>query len=111
MTIERARKQISKRGIPSPSAFLKSSPEVLLRRYIIAQTLGAYIACLFVYTGNQWKVLIDASEALMMAAGPAEYAATQFTPNGFPGIFVPYLLPGQTLPRVILIVEMLLSVQ
>jgi hypothetical protein len=72
-------------------------PEVLLRRYIIAQILGAYIACLFVY--NQWKVLIDESEALLMAAGPAQFAATQFTPNGLPGIFVPYLLPEQTLPR------------
>ena len=34
-----------------------------------------------------------------MAAGPAEFAATQFTPNGLPGIFVPYLLPEQTLSR------------
>ena len=34
-----------------------------------------------------------------MAAGPAEFAANQFTPNGLPGIFVPYLLPEQTLPR------------
>ena len=34
-----------------------------------------------------------------MAAGSAEFAATQFTPNGLPGIFVPYLLPEQTLPR------------
>ena len=48
---------------------------------------------------NQWKVLIDESQALQMAAGPAEFAATQFTPNGLPGIFVPYLLPEQTLPR------------
>ena len=48
---------------------------------------------------NQWKVLIDESEALQMAAGPAQFAATQFTPNGLPGIFVPYLLPEQTLAR------------
>ena len=34
-----------------------------------------------------------------MAAGPAEFAANQFTPNGLPGIFVPYLLPQQTLTR------------
>lgn len=72
-------------------------PEVFQRRYIVAQILGAFIACLFVY--NQWKVLIDESEALLMAAGPAEFAANQFTPNGLPGIFVPYLLPEQTLSR------------
>lgn len=103
--------------LPSPSAFSRSSlclrvwgeiedrkyslitlKKFLLRRYIIAQTLGAYIACLFVY--NQWKVLIDESQVLLMAAGPAEFAATQFTPNGLPGIFVPYMLPEQTLSRV-----------
>jgi glycerol uptake facilitator-like aquaporin len=72
-------------------------PKVLLRRYIVAQTLGGYIACLFVY--NQWKVLIDEAEVSLMAAGPAQFAATQFTPNGLPGIFVPYLLPEQTLAR------------
>jgi len=75
----------------------KKFPVLKAMRYIIAQTLGAYIACLLVY--NQWKVLIDDSETLLMAAGPAAYAATQFTPNGPAGIFVPYLLPGQTLPR------------
>ena len=67
----------------------------LLRRYILAQTLGAYMACIFVY--YQWKELIDESEALLLAAGSA---ATQFTPNGIPGIFVPYLMPGQTISRV-----------
>jgi len=64
-------------------------------RYIIAQTIGAYIACLLVY--NQWKVLIDECESLLTAAGT--YAATQFTPNGPAGIFVSYLVPGQTLHR------------
>jgi glycerol uptake facilitator-like aquaporin len=76
----------------------KKFPVLKALRYIIAQTLGAYFACLFVY--NQWKVLIDESEALMMAAGAAEFAATQFTPDGIPGIFVPYISPDQTLARV-----------
>lgn len=75
----------------------KKFPVLKTLRYIIAQILGGFIACLFVY--NQWKVLIDESEALLMAAGSAEYAANQFTPNGLPGIFVPYLLPEQTLAR------------
>jgi glycerol uptake facilitator-like aquaporin len=76
----------------------KKYSDILLRRYIIAQILGGYIACLLVY--NQWKVLIDEAEEVLKAAGPVVFAATQFTPNGPPGIFVPYLLPGQTLPRV-----------
>jgi len=75
----------------------KKFPIMKTLRYIVAQILGAFIACLFVY--NQWKVLIDESEVLLMAAGPAQFAANQFTPNGLPGIFVPYLLPEQTLPR------------
>jgi hypothetical protein len=49
---------------------------------------------------SQWKVLIDEAEELLKAAGPAAFAATQFTPNGPPGIFAPYLLPGQTISRV-----------
>ncbi|KAF8149957.1 aquaporin-like protein [Crassisporium funariophilum] len=69
-------------------------------RYIVAQILGAYIASALVY--NQWKVLIDEAEALLLEAGPAVFAATQFTPNGPPGIFALYLLPGQTIPRVLL---------
>jgi glycerol uptake facilitator-like aquaporin len=76
----------------------KKFPVLKTLRYIVAQTLGAYIACLFVY--SQWKVFIDESELLLIAAGPAQYAANQFTPNGLPGIFVPYILPEQTLPRV-----------
>jgi glycerol uptake facilitator-like aquaporin len=78
----------------------KKFPVLKTLRYIAAQILGAYIACLFVYT--QWKVFIDESEVLQMAAGQAEFAANQFTPNGLPGIFVPYLLPEQTLPRAFL---------
>jgi glycerol uptake facilitator-like aquaporin len=70
----------------------------LLRRYVIAQILGAYIAALVVY--NQWKPLIDVAEETLLKAGPAIFAATQFTPNGPPGAFANYLLAGQTLPRV-----------
>lgn len=75
----------------------KKFPVLKTLRYIVAQTLGGFIACLFVY--NQWKVLIDEAEVSLMAAGAAQFAATQFTPNGLPGIFVPYLLPEQTLAR------------
>jgi len=46
--------------------------------------------------------LIDAAEAALAKGGPAVFAATQFTPNGPPGIFAFYILPGQTLARVFL---------
>jgi glycerol uptake facilitator-like aquaporin len=69
-------------------------------RYIVAQILGALIACALVY--NQWRPLIDAAEAALAKGGPAVFAATQFTPNGPPGIFAFYILPGQTLARVFL---------
>ena len=62
--------------------------------------MGALIACALVYT--QWKSLIEEAQALLIAAGPEVFAATQFTPNGPPGIFAFYLLPGQTLARVFL---------
>jgi hypothetical protein len=62
--------------------------------------LGSLIACALIY--NQWKSLIDEAEEALLAAGPAVFAATQFTANGPPGIFALYLLPGQTLARVFL---------
>lgn len=67
-------------------------------RYIFAQVVGAYVACLLVY--SQWKVLIVQCEAILETAGNLQ--ALQFTPNGPAGIFGLYLLPGQTLPRVFL---------
>ena len=66
----------------------------------MAQVLGAIIASALVY--NQWKELILAAEAKLIAEGAAVFASTQFTPNGPAGIFAFYLLPGQTLPRVFL---------
>jgi len=75
-------------------------PKLKAVRYIIAQIVGAIIACALVY--NQWKALIDAAQAALVEAGPEVFAATQFTPNGPPGIFAFYLLPGQTIARVFL---------
>jgi len=75
-------------------------PILKAARYIVAQVLGAIIACALVY--NQWKSLILAAEAALVKLGPEMFAATQFTANGPPGIFAFYLLPGQTIPRVFL---------
>ena len=66
----------------------------------MAQILGAIIACALVY--NQWKELIEAAEAALLSMGPEVFAVTQFSPNGPPGIFAFYLLPGQTIARVFL---------
>jgi len=76
----------------------KGFPKMKALRYIVAQILGAYIACMVIY--NQWKVLIVDAELTLMGADL--YNTTQFTPNGPAGIFALYLLPGQTLGRAFL---------
>ncbi|TDL25876.1 aquaporin-like protein [Rickenella mellea] len=62
-------------------------------QYIIAQILGAYIACLIVYL--QWRETLLAVEAALAAAGQLE--ALNFTPNGPAGIFGLYTQPGAKL--------------
>ena len=66
----------------------------------MSQILGALIACALVY--NQWKSLIDAAEAALVAKGPEIFASTQFTGSGPPGIFAFYIGPSQTLARIFL---------
>ncbi|KAJ7184724.1 aquaporin-like protein [Mycena filopes] len=70
----------------------KGFPPLKGLRYITAQILGGYIACLLVYA--QYRVpLLE-----LQAAIPAPVLATiQFTPNGPAGIFGFYLLPGSSL--------------
>lgn len=67
-------------------------------RYILAQILGAFIACLLIYA--QYKVLIEDATAVLAKAGTLE--ALQFTPSGPAGAFALYLLPGQSLGRTFL---------
>jgi len=74
-------------------AVFKGFPWKKVPRYIIAQILGAYIACLVVYL--QWKGNIMAVEAGLAAAGKLD--AIQFTPNGPAGIFGLYTMPGANL--------------
>ncbi len=66
-----------------------------LPRYIAAQILGGYVACLLVYV--QYKHLLDQAEGAMVLAGT--FSELQFTPSGPAGIFGLYLLPGAKIDR------------
>ncbi|KAJ7352075.1 aquaporin-like protein [Mycena albidolilacea] len=65
-------------------------------RYLAAQILGGYIACLLVYV--QYKTLILDTEAVLLAAGP-KGEATFYTPSGPGGIFALSLPLGSNLGR------------
>ncbi|KAG6842291.1 hypothetical protein C0991_010579 [Blastosporella zonata] len=71
----------------------KGFPPLKALRYMVAQILGAYIACLLIYT--QYKVTFEECTAILTAAG--KFEALQYTPNGLAGVFAFYMLPGQTL--------------
>ncbi|KAI0633651.1 aquaporin-like protein [Trametes polyzona] len=67
-------------------------------RYIVAQILGAYIACLLIYV--QWKDLIGEVTLLLEEAGKLD--AVMFTSNGPAGVFALYVPHGTNLGRVFL---------
>lgn len=71
----------------------KGFPPLTALRYIVAQILGAYIACLLIYA--QYRITFQECTAILHAAG--QFDALNYTPNGLAGIFGFYLLPGQTL--------------
>ncbi|KAM5543170.1 hypothetical protein V8D89_003044 [Ganoderma adspersum] len=75
----------------------RMSPQGALR-YIVAQILGAYSACLLVYL--QYGDIIKQVEGDLSAAGTLE--STLFTPSGPAGVFAIYLAPGTSLWRVFL---------
>lgn len=75
------------KGFPARKAF----------RYIVAQIFGGYVGSMLVY--YQWKPLIQLSVGALVAEGKSELL---FTPNGPPGAFGLYLLPGMTLGSVFL---------
>jgi len=58
-------------------------------RYIVAQILGGYIACLLVYAQYSHTI-----KAIIAATPPAELAVIMFTPNGPAGIFGNYPQTG-----------------
>ncbi|CDO72795.1 hypothetical protein BN946_scf184994.g48 [Trametes cinnabarina] len=67
-------------------------------RYIVAQILGAYIACLLIYV--QWRDLIMEVTELLEASGKLD--AVLFTANGPAGVFALYATPGVSLGRIFL---------
>ncbi|KAI0371077.1 aquaporin-like protein [Pilatotrama ljubarskyi] len=77
---------------------LKRCPPKKALRYIVAQILGAYIACLLIYV--QWYDLIKEATELLEAAGKLD--AVMFTSNGPAGVFALYASPGMHLGRVFL---------
>ncbi|KAJ3551987.1 hypothetical protein NM688_g4395 [Phlebia brevispora] len=76
----------------------KKFPPLKALRYIIAQILGAYIACMLVYV--QWNSSIKGVEAGLIAEGA--YDTIMFSPEGPAGIFALYVLPGSKLGQVFL---------
>lgn len=76
----------------------KKFPPLKAVRYIAAQILGGYVACLLIYV--QYHHLISLAEATLEAAGRLD--AVNFTPVGPAGIFGLYLMPGSKLGQVFL---------
>ncbi|KAH0833311.1 aquaporin-like protein [Lanmaoa asiatica] len=85
-------------GVTISFVVLRGFPVRKAAMYILAQTFGAYLACLFTYV--QWKDLIDVAEGVLVEKGL--YDTLMFTPNGPGGIFALYVLPGTNLRRVLL---------
>ncbi|THH27775.1 hypothetical protein EUX98_g6421 [Antrodiella citrinella] len=78
--------------------FIRSHQEVLaLERYIIAQILGCYVACLVVYV--QYHRSILKSIHTLDTAGTLD--AVMFTPKGPAGIFAFYAPPDSNLGQVL----------
>ncbi|KAI0780180.1 aquaporin-like protein [Fomes fomentarius] len=67
-------------------------------RYIVAQILGAYVACLLIYA--QYRDIIQETEDALTAAGTLD--STMFTPSGPAGVFAIYVAPGTNLGQVFL---------
>ncbi|KAK7027994.1 hypothetical protein VNI00_015080 [Paramarasmius palmivorus] len=75
----------------------KGFPPLKGLRYITAQILGGYIACLLIYA--QYRDMIVLAEGALAQTGKS---SLMFTPNGPGGIFGLYVTPGSNLGRVFL---------
>ncbi|KAK7685269.1 hypothetical protein QCA50_011632 [Cerrena zonata] len=74
----------------------KKFPPLKGLRYIAAQILGGYVACLLIYV--QYQHLISLAEGVLAEAGKLD--AINFTPNGPAGIFGLYITPGSKMGQV-----------
>ncbi|THH00138.1 hypothetical protein EW026_g2337 [Hermanssonia centrifuga] len=77
---------------------LRKFPPLKALRYIVAQILGGYVACLLIYL--QYRHLILEAEAGLVAKGL--YDSLNFTAQGTAGIFALYVAPGSSLGQVLL---------
>lgn len=83
-------------GLTITLVILKKFPKRKAVRYIIAQIMGSYIACLLIYV--QYHHMIKQAEATLVSQG--KLASTLFTPQGPAGIFALYVGPGANLGQV-----------
>ncbi|KAI0743404.1 aquaporin-like protein [Daedaleopsis nitida] len=74
-------------------------PKVKALRYIVAQILGGYIACLLVYV--QWGISFTC-EAMEVLEAAGKLEELMFTPSGPAGVFALYAPPGVNLGRIFL---------
>ncbi|KAF8186498.1 aquaporin-like protein [Mycena galopus ATCC 62051] len=77
----------------------KGFPPLKALRYIVAQILGGYIACLLIYA-QYHRVLKTAEATFIASAGEEGLAAINFTPSGPAGIFALYAPTGSNLGQV-----------
>ncbi|VDC00423.1 unnamed protein product [Peniophora sp. CBMAI 1063] len=85
-------------GVTINLVVFQGFPKLKALRYIAAQLLGGYVACLLVYV--QWYDTIKQSEAVLAAAGTLE--STMFTGSGPAGILTFFAPAGANLGRVFL---------
>jgi len=74
----------------------KGFPKIRGARYILAQMIGAYIACLLVYV--QWGTFIEESVQVLRTNG--QYESVMFSSTGPAGAFALYAPVGHPLGRI-----------
>ncbi|KAJ7077688.1 aquaporin-like protein [Mycena belliarum] len=78
----------------NPTTAHSNNPDI---RYLTAQILGGYIACMLVYV--QYKSLIIEAEEVLQLAGPGVLDSVFYTPSGPGGIFALALPAGSNMGR------------
>lgn len=79
------------------AAFSKGFPALKAVRYIIAQIMGAFVACLVIYVQYHHQIK---EITLLLEAGGLE--AINFTPQGIAGTFALFAPTGSSLGNVFL---------